>query len=223
MNKDYSGVFTHFEKIADAFDTIYKGKQKSILYKMIDVLFRKDILRRRLEAVLEFSGDISAKDILDIGCGSGRYDVLLAGYGPKSILAIDASSSMIEMAEKLADLNKVGPVCKFEKADFLEKKFGRKFDIVIASGVFDYVGDPKKFLLRIKDVLRAKAVISFPVRWNLFTPARILWLRKRGCPNYYYTEKDIRILFKNCGLKVDSIRKIGSFLVPGNYIVAACA
>lgn len=219
--KTDTGILNHFENLSNAFDNIYRSRQASFLYKLIDILFRKSILERRRKKILSFSGDVRNKDILDIGCGSGRYSVLLAKAGPNFVLGLDISASMIKLAEDLAKVNNVADICKFENYDFLQKEFNDKFDIIIAAGIFDYTPDPKIFLLKIRSILKEKAVLSFPVKWTLFTPLRMAWLLKRGCCNYYYTKRQIKNLLKECGFKVDTICKIGSFLVPGNYI-AVC-
>ncbi len=219
VNKNNTKVLNHFENLSGVFDNIYKGEGNSILYKIVDILFRKDILEHRLKLILNFSGDVSGKDILDIGCGPGRYAVGLAKGSPKSVLGVDISPLMIDLAKKLALTNGVAEICKFQNCDFLQKEFNAKFDIIIAAGVFDYIPNPKIFLSKIKKILRKKAILSFPVKWTIFTPVRMAWLHKRGCPNYYYTKEQIKGLIRECGLRIDSIHKIGSFLVPGNYIV----
>ena len=205
--------------MADVFDTIYQGEQKSLLYKIVDILFRKYILETRLKVILDFTGNVKGKEILDIGCGSGRYEVLLAKGSPKSILGLDISSLMIGMAEKLVKINNMSNICKFEKIEFIQKQFDNKFDIIIAAGVFDYISDPKAFLLKVKSILKEKAIFSFPVKWSILTPLRMIWLHKKSCPSYYYSKGDIRKLAKACDFKIKSMRKIGSFLIPGNYIV----
>jgi 2-polyprenyl-3-methyl-5-hydroxy-6-metoxy-1,4-benzoquinol methylase len=219
MGKDKIKVMNHFENISDTFDNIYAGGQVSLLHKIIDALLRKNILERRRKLILEFSGDVNDKAILDIGCGSGRYSVMLAKNRPNSVLGLDVSPSMINLARRLAVANNVAGICKFENCDFLEKDFDDKFDIVIAAGVFDYTPDPEIFLHKIKSILKGKALLSFPVKWNLLAPLRKIWLKKKGCPCYYYTKGMVMNAVKGCGLKVDSIYKIGSFLVAGNYIV----
>lgn len=219
MDKDRARILNHFENMSGIFDNIYKGKQTSLLYKTIDLLFRRNILERRLNLILNLCGDVRGKNILDIGCGPGRYAVMLSKRKPNLVLGLDISASMIDLAKRLAFASSVADICKFENCDFLQKRFNDKFDIVIAAGVFDYTPDPEKYLLKIKNILKEKAVLSFPVKWSLLTLARILWLKKKGCPNFYYSKRKIKELFKECGLKIDSIDKIGTFLVPGNYIV----
>ena len=114
------------------------------------------------------------------------------------------------------------PVSKLDRKvvkEHIQKQFDNKFDIIIAAGVFDYVSDPKAFLIKVKSILKEKAIFSFPVKWSIFTPLRMVWLHKKDCPSYYYSKGAIRKIAKVCGLKIDSIHRIGSFLVPGNYIV----
>ncbi|NQT46499.1 MAG: methyltransferase domain-containing protein [Candidatus Omnitrophica bacterium] len=216
---DSTKVHDHFQKVSGAFDSIYSGEQRSFIYRMVDILFRRRILEGRRNAILEFASPVKDKDILDIGCGPGRYVVMLAKDEPSSILGLDMSDSMIELAKRLAAERGITDICKFEKGGFLKKEFDKKFDIIIAAGVADYTSDPKVFLSKIKDILNERAIISFPVKWTIFTPIRMLWLFKRKCPNYYYSNSDIKRLVKECGLKIKSSKKIGSFLVPGNYIV----
>jgi len=219
MNERKTEVLNHFERVSGAFDSIYEGRQKSLLYKTVDILFRRSILDRRMKTMIGFAGDVRDKEVLDIGCGPGRYAVPLALSGPRRVLGLDISQEMIELAEKISNANNISGVCKFLKRDFMQTEFDTKFDIVIASGVFDYIADPVEFLSKIKAVTRGRVIISFPVKWTILTFARMAWLRKRKCPNYYYSEGEIKRLFRKSGLEIAKISRIGSFLVPGNYIV----
>ncbi len=214
-------VLTHFQKLADAFGGIYDGRQSSLLYKMMDILFRSRILEKRRESIVKFSGDVRNKKILDIGCGSGRYAISLAKKNPKLILGIDISPSMIQLARSNSRDRGLDKICRFQNLDFLDTKFQDEFDIIIAAGIFDYVQQPQIFLSKIRDILKDKAILSFPIKWTLMTPLRMAWLSMRKCPNFYYTKGQIKRLLNLCGFKIISIYRIGSFLVPGNY-VAVC-
>ncbi len=216
-NKDR--VLDHFEAISDAFDNVYDGEQDSALYRLVDILFRKSILEKRREIMTEASGEIKNKTVLDIGCGSGRYAIGLAKKSPQQVLGIDISPSMIALAQEMAVICGLDKVCKFQNIDFMDSNFLGSFDVILAAGVFDYVKEPRKFLLKIKDFLKGKAVLSFPIKWTVMTPVRMAWLAKRKCPNYYYSKRQIKKLFDSCGFKISSIYRIGSFFVPGNYVV----
>lgn len=212
-------VLDHFESVSDAFDNVYGGKQDYALYKLVDMFFRKSILEKRRKVMIEASGEIKNKTVLDIGCGSGRYALGLASKHPGQVLGIDISPSMIGLARKMAEACGMDKVCKFQNIDFMDGNFRGNFDVILAAGIFDYVKEPRQFLLKIRDLLKDKAIVSFPIKWTVMTPVRMAWLAKRKCPNYYYSKGQIKRLFNSCGLKISSIRRIGSFFVPGNYVV----
>jgi len=69
---------------AKRFDNIYgEGQQRSLLQRLVDVLFRRRELRQRVEACLRGAGD--AGRVLEIGCGSGRVAVAMAQAGVESV------------------------------------------------------------------------------------------------------------------------------------------
>jgi len=218
-NKDR--VLDHFEAISGAFDNVYDGGQDSVLYRSVDILFRKSILEKRREIMIEASGEIENKMVLDIGCGSGRYAIGLAKKNPREVLGIDISPSMIGLAQKTVATYGLDKICKFKNIDFMDSNFRGNFDVILAAGIFDYVKEPQPFLMKIKDLLKGRAILSFPVKWTAMTPVRMAWLAKRKCPNYYYTKRQIKGLLASCGLEINTIYKIGTFFVPGNY-VAVC-
>lgn len=212
-------VLNHFEAVSQDFSRIYNGEQDSIFYRLVDLLFRKQILQRRRELILSLSGNLKGKKVLDIGCGPGIYAIDLAKKGAEAVLGIDISTTMIQLAEENAERYGLAEVCKFKNMDFMETNFQNSFDIIIAAGIFDYIKEPKDFLLKIKTLMNEKAILSFPIKWTIMTPIRMLWLLKRGCPNFYYSKRYIQKMLNLYGIRILSIDRIGSFLVPGNYIV----
>lgn len=218
-NKDRDRVLEHFEKISNVFDRIYDKRQNYFLPKLIDILLRGAILQKRMKIVIKLCGDIKDKEILDIGSGPGRYAMELVKHNPKSILGIDISAQMINLANRIVSARGYEKICRFEKIDFLDKDFQEKFDIVIAIGIFDYTSNPDIFISKIYDITKEKAVFSFPIKWTFITPLRMAWLLKRNCPNFYYTKRGVKKLLKLCGFRIISIYRIGSFLVNGNYVV----
>lgn len=219
--EDKFAVLGHFENISEAFEAVYDGEQESFLYKLVDMLFRKSILKRRLALMVGLCGELKGKKVLDIGCGPGWYALALAQKGPDLVLGIDISPAMIKAAALKTKACGLESSCRFENADFMRKEFKDKFDYIIAAGVFDYIKDPRQFLSKTRGLLGQRAIFSFPVKWTLLTPVRMLWLAKKKCPNFYYSKAEIKKLLRESGLKTKAIYKIGSFMVPGNYI-AVC-
>jgi SAM-dependent methyltransferase len=88
---------------------------------------------RRYEEMLRIMGDMSGKSLLDFGCGKGDfYQFLLwKGIAPLEYCGIDINGNLISLARE-----------KFPDAEFLvldidEETFDRRFDMVLAIGVFN--------------------------------------------------------------------------------------
>ena len=72
--------------------------------------------------------DVKDKKILDLGCGYGENDKYYRELGAKSVLGIDISTHMIEMANKYNKLKDINyKVVAMEDIN----KINDKFDIVI--------------------------------------------------------------------------------------------
>jgi SAM-dependent methyltransferase len=74
-----------------------------------------------------------AKSILDLGCGTGRHDILLAEKG-YTMTGVDMSPEMIAVARKSGGQSSPGnnapPV--FHQGDIRSFRFDQKFDVVIS-------------------------------------------------------------------------------------------
>lgn len=86
-------------------------------------------------------GSVKGKDVLDLGCGTGRYATTLAKKGAR-VTAIDFSGPMIKKAKEKS--KKIKNKIKFEKSDIQNYKPKKKFDIIISMLVLDHIKDLKK-------------------------------------------------------------------------------
>ncbi|MGB9498850.1 MAG: class I SAM-dependent methyltransferase [Dissulfuribacterales bacterium] len=96
------------------------------------------------------------KKVLEIGCGSGLFTEMFAGYGAK-ITAIDISSDLLEIAKKRGLPSK--------RITFLEKRFedtlfDAPFDAVIGSSVLHHL-DMATGFHKIFQFLKPGGVMSF--------------------------------------------------------------
>jgi len=71
-----------------------------------------------------------SKTILDLGCGTGRHDILLAGKG-YSVTGVDMSEEMLSVASTRLPSPTNGSVT-FEKSDIRTVRLNRAFDVVIS-------------------------------------------------------------------------------------------
>ena len=88
------------------------------------------------------------KNVLDVFCYTGGFSVNAALGKAKSVIGIDTSSSVIDLAYENVKLNKVQNICKFEIGDAFEilpdfVKEEKKFDMVIV--------DPPPFIKSLKE------------------------------------------------------------------------
>ena len=128
-------------------------------------VFPKEMLFRSL-------GQLSGKEILDVGCGEGELSTQLAKLGAR-VTGIDISPELIEVARKRATADAVQEHTEFLVWDILEKPLPEeRFDLVTCSAVLHHV-DIGSFL---------------PVLWASLKPGGIAvmieplglspWLRK---------------------------------------------
>lgn len=214
-------VKNYFEDIAREFDNIYDNEGTAIT-KITNRLFRKS-LYERMPITLEECGDIKNKTIIDIGCGSGRLCYLLAKDGATKVVGVDYSQQMIEIAKDFVMKKGLQDKIEFKCVDFLSKfETEIKFDVSIALGVFDYLKNPKEFLLKMKSITNGKIIVSYPAKYAFQAPIRRIWLYSRKCPVFFYTESQIQKIYEEIGFKEIKIIKTPlNSLIPTGYVVSA--
>ncbi|GEM_PF-1209724 len=111
------------------------------------------LVKRRLpDDVIE--KDILGKDVLDMGCGSGRYSIALAKVGAKSVSGVDWQKRAFEAARLWCEKNNL-PV-NFREGDVLNLPFeNESFDFVFSNGVIHHTHSIQKGLQEIWRVLRS--------------------------------------------------------------------
>ena len=194
-------IENYFNRIAREFDLHYTG-EKSFFDKIINKIFRENVLRVRMEATIdEIKEDIKGKTVLDIGAGPGHYSIILSKMGAK-VTASDISEEMIARAKENAGKSGVKNI-SFIAEDFLNSMLDEKYDYSFAIGFADYTNriELERLLLNMKEITRKKFIVSFPKLFSFQTPIRKFWLYARNCPVYFYTKHDLAKLFKRLGLR----------------------
>jgi 2-polyprenyl-3-methyl-5-hydroxy-6-metoxy-1,4-benzoquinol methylase len=83
-----------------------------------------------------FGQDASKSSVLDLGCGTGRHALELAGLG-FHVYGVDYLENLIERARENAETSGCTSV-RFEVADCRELNLGRQFEIVLC--LYDVIG-----------------------------------------------------------------------------------
>jgi ubiquinone/menaquinone biosynthesis C-methylase UbiE len=92
---------------------------------------------------------IKKKNILDVGCGSGRYSWALKKLGAKKVIGIDVDSIVLE--NKSTDNNIV-----YKDTIPLEDN---SVDLIIMDWVLEHINDTTKFYSEINRILKINAII----------------------------------------------------------------
>jgi hypothetical protein len=67
-------------------------------------------------------------------------------------------------------------------------------------GVLDYVREPEPFLRQILERVTGRVVASFPVKYSVWTPQRLLRYRLiKKCPLYFYSRARIAGILESLG------------------------
>jgi malonyl-CoA O-methyltransferase len=109
--------------------------------------------------VREALGDVAGLNVLDLGCGTGRHALWMAGSGA-SVTAVDFSEGMMEKARAKAGAENV----RFLVHDLHQRLpfADAAFDRVVSGLVLEHLRDLGPFLLEARRVLKAggRAVLS---------------------------------------------------------------
>ena len=140
-----------------------------------------------------------------MGGGSGRIGELMLEEGASRYVDVDLSDTMLGLArERLA---RFGEKVELVQGDFVETPLAGPFDVVLALGYFDYIGDAGRHVRRMRELCSGSAIASFP-RWT-WTKGPIRKLRYEvinNCPIFDYTADGLRRLFGDAGFEQVELR-----------------
>lgn len=201
-------VAQYWNQVAQDFDAIYSGQNKSAFARALDQWLRKDIYGR-FDWVMRKSGDVTGKTICDIGCGSGRFVASLAKHGASKVLGVDVAPEMLKLARELMLKEGVAGKTDFELMDIIDWKRNDVFDETIAIGFWDYFADPTERLKIIRKMTRERFLSAWPRLWTWRAPVRKVRLTALGCPVYFFSKSEVYKYLEASGFKVISCETVG--------------
>jgi SAM-dependent methyltransferase len=83
-------------------------------------------------------------EVLDVGCGVGRWSRMLARRGAR-VTGVDLSPTMLQEARRRAEADGVAPGCVFLEGDVVSLDLRRGFPLVLGVTVLQHVVDPRLF------------------------------------------------------------------------------
>jgi ubiquinone/menaquinone biosynthesis C-methylase UbiE len=129
-----------------------------------DVAFAQRYARQHRKMVEGFGREYAEKlvsrgfragKIMDVGCGFGGLNVVLARrFVDSEIVGIDLSDPLLQLANQSAQAANLGDRVKFEKADVHQIPYpDDSFDVVINTNMVHLVGDAIQMLNEIERIL----------------------------------------------------------------------
>jgi len=199
-------VRDHFDRAAERFDAVYE-RRKPLYQRAIDHLFRRVVVER-YRLIRNLAPIPGRWSVLDVGCGSGRYALALAHEGAARVVGVDFSDEMIRLARNAADETGVSSVCEFHVAEFVAFDSDETFDVVVATGYFDYLEDPGSDLRKMVGSCTVRVFASFPKRWEWRVPIRKVRFALSRSFVRFYTRAEVVRLFEEAGVPRDRLSLI---------------
>jgi SAM-dependent methyltransferase len=166
---------------------------------------------RKIETALALGGFAARSTILEVGCGTGDYTLLLARMDFR-MTGVDLSEgSIIAAREKASILGLAGVALVTSDAESLAEIEDESVDGVVSFSTLRYVPELRQALLAIRRVLRpgGVAVLDFP---NRYCP----WFRllkthfgvERHIHDHHYSTREIVSLMRGAGFMDVAVKRI---------------
>jgi len=160
-----------------------------------------------------FIGDVKNKEVLDYGCGTGRYAIPLAKKGAR-VTGIDFTEAMLRVAIRKA--KKDGVEIKTIKQDITQYKPDKQFDIIISMLVLDHIEKLEKAIEVINKASRVGTrVIISNIHPNLIREdlneegkGRGYLLEGIKTDQYYHPLSEYIELFKRKGFYMTKVQDV---------------
>lgn len=145
IDKNKKSIMNPWKRTADGFDLGWVTTTEGDRYKV-----SKKIAKERLDQIVRMLASqkqgIEGQEILDSGCGPGRYVDLMLGYKPKKITGMDQGERLIKVLKKRFENNGNVKIIKgtCQKLTFKDESF----DIVFSNGVMHHTPSDLKTMLK---------------------------------------------------------------------------
>ena len=167
--------------------------------------------KAELSFLLDILGNCNNKNILDLGCGTGKFGLKLSKYF-KSVVGIDISKNSIVIANRTAKFYKIKNFVGIV-GDFKDQGYRETFDIILAVNLIHHADNLDIILKHAKLALKkgGKLVIFEMNSLNiLFIPFLIYHGQIESHISWQYLRSNIfslKYVLRNAGYKIEKCFK----------------
>jgi SAM-dependent methyltransferase len=150
----------YFAALVDDYRQAYRGRGRGVVQRAVNRLFRSTACRQRIEIVeaLLARDGVAAKQVLDLGCGTGAASIAAARLGA-SVTGLDIVAGMIEAARHEADAAGFSDRIDFRVHD-ITQPFAETADVTLLIGVVEYYRDLAAVVGRAARATRERLIIQ---------------------------------------------------------------
>lgn len=183
-----ANVRSHYDRQAASYS---EGRAKGWLGRLV---------RKEMKKTMDYLGILEGQSVLDAGCGSGDYSVLVRDSGGHPF-GIDVSPAMIQRYRELGFPGEVADLQQFE--------LHRSFDRVLCAGSLEFVPDVSRAFGELRRHLKPGGYLVwiFPRRGILGTLYYLFHLRN-GLRIHLFSKKDVIRLGANHGFEIRRLEKL---------------
>lgn len=175
--------------------------------------------RRQVEILKGMCDDWRGKNVLEIGCGTGRITEMIARWGAE-VTATDISEEMLEVAQTRFSSDQELPMPKFLVMSVFDIDVElQDYNYVIMVNVLGRLSKPHKAIQKIASKISktCRFVFNFPCLTSILLPFGLtVNLRgkslARDVTSHWYTPKTIEKYCNDAGLTI--VRWHGNHYVP---------
>jgi SAM-dependent methyltransferase len=170
-------------------------------------------VRSRFIRTFEVVPDLSAKTMLDLGCGTGRYLVEAVNRGAVVAVGVDLSLEMISLARKAIDGHPRASAVQLRWGDVNSIELEGEFDLVVANGVFDYLDEPAPTLAKASSLCKGVLIASFPRAFAIRALPRLAFWRMRGVRIHLFSKRSVQAMAVRANVSRCRVERIGPILL----------
>jgi hypothetical protein len=112
---------------------------------------------------------------------------------------------MVGLARSEADRARVADRCIFTVSPFSDFTTNERFDVVVATGYFDYLTDPEAHLAGMIARCRGRLFVSIPKKFEVRVPVRkIRFALSRGFVRFY-SRRQLNALIASTGISSERV------------------